>query len=48
MQFTQLKRCSAAQRRGRSRRAQHAAMPVIGYIGFGALENSILYLAAFR
>jgi len=23
-------------------------MPVIGYIGFGALENSVLYLAAFR
>jgi putative tryptophan/tyrosine transport system substrate-binding protein len=29
-------------------RAQQAAMPVIGYIGFGALENSVLYLAAFR
>ena len=29
-------------------RAQPAAKPVIGYIGFGALENSVLYLAAFR
>jgi putative tryptophan/tyrosine transport system substrate-binding protein len=29
-------------------RAQQAAMPVIGYIGFGALDNSVLYLAAFR
>jgi putative ABC transport system substrate-binding protein len=30
-------------------RAQQAAVkPVIGYIGFGALENSVLYLAAFR
>jgi putative ABC transport system substrate-binding protein len=28
--------------------AQQAAKPVIGYIGFGALENSVLYLAAFR
>jgi putative ABC transport system substrate-binding protein len=29
-------------------RAQQAAMPVIGYIGFGSLDNSVLYLAAFR
>jgi putative ABC transport system substrate-binding protein len=29
-------------------RAQPAVRPVIGYIGFGALENSVLYLAAFR
>jgi len=29
-------------------RAQQTAIPVIGYIGFGALENSVLYLAAFR
>jgi putative tryptophan/tyrosine transport system substrate-binding protein len=28
--------------------AQPAAKPVIGYIGFGALDNSVLYLAAFR
>jgi putative tryptophan/tyrosine transport system substrate-binding protein len=29
-------------------RAQPTVKPVIGYIGFGALENSVLYLAAFR
>jgi ABC-type uncharacterized transport system substrate-binding protein len=29
-------------------RAQPAAKPAIGYIGFGSLENSVLYLAAFR
>src|ERR1700741_1559094 len=29
-------------------RAQPAAKPVIGYIGFGGLDNSVLYLAAFR
>jgi putative tryptophan/tyrosine transport system substrate-binding protein len=29
-------------------RAQQAAMPVIGYIGFGSPDNSVLYLAAFR
>jgi putative ABC transport system substrate-binding protein len=29
-------------------RAQQSAMPVIGYIGFGSLINSALYLAAFR
>jgi putative ABC transport system substrate-binding protein len=29
-------------------RAQPAAKPVIGYIGFGALDNFALYLAAFR
>jgi putative tryptophan/tyrosine transport system substrate-binding protein len=29
-------------------RAQQAAMPVVGYIGFGSLDNSVLYLAAFR
>jgi putative ABC transport system substrate-binding protein len=29
-------------------RAQQALKPIIGYIGFGALENSVLYLAAFR
>jgi len=28
--------------------AQQAGMPVIGYIGFGSLDNSVLYLAAFR
>jgi hypothetical protein len=27
-------------------RAQPAAKPVIGYIGFGSLDNSVLYLAA--
>ena len=29
-------------------RAQPQVKPVIGYIGFGALDNSMLYLAAFR
>jgi putative tryptophan/tyrosine transport system substrate-binding protein len=29
-------------------RAQQTAMPVIGYIGFGSLISSVLYLAAFR
>jgi hypothetical protein len=29
-------------------RAQLQVKPVIGYIGFGALDNSVLYLAAFR
>ena len=29
-------------------RAQQEVKPVIGYIGFGALDNSVLYLAAFR
>jgi putative ABC transport system substrate-binding protein len=29
-------------------RAQSQGKPVIGYIGFGALDNSVLYLAAFR
>jgi putative ABC transport system substrate-binding protein len=29
-------------------RAQQPTMPVIGYIGFGSLDNSVLYLAAFR
>jgi putative ABC transport system substrate-binding protein len=29
-------------------RAEPEAKPVIGYIGFGALDNSVLYLAAFR
>jgi putative ABC transport system substrate-binding protein len=29
-------------------RAQPELKPVIGYIGFGALDNSVLYLAAFR
>jgi putative ABC transport system substrate-binding protein len=29
-------------------RAQPAAKPVIGYIGFGSFDNSVLYLAAFR
>jgi putative ABC transport system substrate-binding protein len=28
--------------------AQQEMKPVIGYIGFGALDNSVLYLAAFR
>jgi putative tryptophan/tyrosine transport system substrate-binding protein len=28
--------------------AQQPAMPTIGYIGFGSLINSVLYLAAFR
>ena len=28
--------------------AQQRTMPVIGYIGFGSLDNSVLYLAAFR
>ena len=29
-------------------RAQKPALPVIGFLGFGALDNSVLYLAAFR
>jgi len=29
-------------------RAQPAVKPVIGYIGFGSIDNSVLYLAAFR
>jgi hypothetical protein len=29
-------------------RAEQAPMPVIGYIGFGSLDSSGLYLAAFR
>jgi putative tryptophan/tyrosine transport system substrate-binding protein len=29
-------------------RAQPDMKPVIGYVGFGALDNSVLYLAAFR
>jgi putative tryptophan/tyrosine transport system substrate-binding protein len=29
-------------------RAQPEVKPAIGYIGFGALDNSVLYLAAFR
>jgi putative tryptophan/tyrosine transport system substrate-binding protein len=29
-------------------RAQPVVRPLIGYIGFGALDNSVLYLAAFR
>src|SRR5262245_49831393 len=29
-------------------RAQQAAMPVIGFLGAGALDNYVLYLAAFR
>src|SRR5262249_18014083 len=29
-------------------RAQQPAMPVIGFLGFGALDTSVLYLAAFR
>jgi len=29
-------------------RAEPELKPVIGYIGFGALDNSVLYLAAFR
>src|SRR5262245_15517454 len=29
-------------------RAQQPTVPVIGYIGFGSLDNSVLYLAAFR
>jgi putative ABC transport system substrate-binding protein len=29
-------------------RAQQAALPVIGFIGAGALDNYVLYLAAFR
>jgi ABC-type uncharacterized transport system substrate-binding protein len=29
-------------------RAQQAAMPVIGFLGFGSLDTSVLYLAAFR
>src|SRR5438128_5029440 len=32
----------------RSAPAQQAARPVIGYIGFGSLDNSVVYLAAFR
>ena len=28
--------------------AQQAALPVIGFIGAGALDNYVLYLAAFR
>ena len=29
-------------------RAQPEVKPVIGYIGFGALDDSVLYLAGFR
>src|SRR5262245_46895828 len=29
-------------------RAQQPAMPVIGFLGFGSLDNSVLYVAAFR
>jgi putative ABC transport system substrate-binding protein len=29
-------------------RAQQAAMPVVGFLGAGALDNYVLYLAAFR
>jgi putative ABC transport system substrate-binding protein len=29
-------------------RAQQPAMPVIGFLGLGSLENYVLYLAAFR
>ena len=29
-------------------RAQQAALPMIGFIGAGALDNYVLYLAAFR
>jgi putative ABC transport system substrate-binding protein len=32
----------------RAARAQQPAMPVIGFLGFGALDTSVLYLAAFR
>jgi putative ABC transport system substrate-binding protein len=28
--------------------AQQAALPVIGFLGAGALDNYVLYLAAFR
>jgi putative ABC transport system substrate-binding protein len=31
-----------------ARAQQRATNPVIGYIGFGSLDNSVLYLAAFR
>jgi putative tryptophan/tyrosine transport system substrate-binding protein len=29
-------------------RAQQPALPVIGFLGFGSLDNSVLYVAAFR
>jgi ABC-type uncharacterized transport system substrate-binding protein len=29
-------------------RAQQPAMPVVGFLGFGSLDTSVLYLAAFR
>jgi putative ABC transport system substrate-binding protein len=29
-------------------RAQQTAMPVVGFLGAGALDNYVLYLAAFR
>src|SRR5215831_16589112 len=32
----------------RAARAQQPAMPVIGFLAFGALDTSVLYLAAFR
>ena len=32
----------------RAARAQQPAMPVIGFLGFGALDTFVLYLAAFR
>jgi putative ABC transport system substrate-binding protein len=31
-----------------SARAQQPAMPVIGFVGFGSLDNSVLYVTAFR
>ena len=29
-------------------RAQQPAMPVVGFLGAGSLDNYVLYLAAFR
>jgi putative ABC transport system substrate-binding protein len=41
-------RCSAAWRRGRSRRAQQPAMPVIGFVNGASREGYAPFLSAFH